>query len=329
MKKTRKKVLRTIDLFAGIGGIRKGFEKAGFETVFANDFEPKCKITYDLNFKSIPLTIKDIREIDIDELPKFDFVLGGFPCQAFSVAGYREGFNDKKGRGNLFFNIAEIIEKKKPTGFLLENVKNLQNHDNGKTFKVIIKTLEDLGYEVKTKVLNSMDYGNIPQNRERVYIVGFKKGTGYLSKFEFPEKIKRTKKILDILENPKDIDKKYYYNDKPLFKKLKGYPFVKGSVYQWRRQYVRENKSGVSPTLTANMGTGGHNVPIVKDSRGIRKLTPRECARLQGFPDTFKLPAITDSHLYKQLGNSVSVPVIERVAKQMHLAIEKNSLSKH
>ncbi|MFA6076709.1 MAG: DNA cytosine methyltransferase [Candidatus Paceibacterota bacterium] len=309
------KKYRTIDLFAGVGGIRIGFEKAGFNTVFANDFEPKCKDTYDLNFKDTALTVEDIRKIKISDLPQFDFLLGGFPCQAFSIAGYRHGFKDD--RGNLFFDVARIIDERKPIGFLLENVKNLYNHDNGNTFRVILKTLDELGYDVKAEILNSMHYGNVPQNRERIYIVGFRKDTGYINSFEFPEKIERNKTVLDILEKPEFIDQKYYYNDKPLFEKLKKYDFEIGDVYQWRRQYIRHNKSGVCPTLTANMGTGGHNVPLVRDSRGIRKLTPRECARLQGFPNSYKLPNISDSHLYKQFGNSVSISVIGRIANNI------------
>lgn len=314
-----RKDFRTIDLFAGVGGIRIGFEKAGFKTVFANDFEPKCKDTYDLNFKDSKLVVEDIRKISIDDLPEFDFLLGGFPCQAFSIAGYRQGFNDVKDRGNLFFDIAKIIEARKPEGFLLENVKNLKSHDGGKTFKIIEKTLLDLGYHVKIKVLNSMEYGNIPQNRERIYIVGFK-DENHSEKFSFPEPVKLTTKITDLLEQ--DVDEKYYYNGKPLFKRLKDYVKEEGKVYQWRRQYVRENKSGVCPTLTANMGTGGHNVPIIKDGKGIRKLTPLECARIQGFPVIYKLPRIADSALYKQFGNSVSVPVVETVAKQIMKAME-------
>ena len=314
-----KRGFRTIDLFAGVGGIRIGFEKAGFKTVFANDFEPKCKDTYDLNFKDSKLVVEDIRKISIDDLPEFDFLLGGFPCQAFSIAGYRQGFNDVKNRGNLFFDIAKIIEARKPEGFLLENVKNLKSHDGGKTFKIIEKTLLDLGYHVKIKVLNSMEYGNIPQNRERIYIVGFK-NENHSEKFSFPEPVKLTTKITDLLEQ--DVNEKYYYNGKPLFKRLKDYVKEEGKVYQWRRQYVRENKSGVCPTLTANMGTGGHNVPIIKDKKGIRKLIPLECARIQGFPVTYKLPKIADSALYKQFGNSVSVPVVEAVARQMMKAME-------
>jgi DNA (cytosine-5)-methyltransferase 1 len=310
---------RTLDLFAGIGGIRLGFEKAGFTTVFANDFEKTCKETYDLNFKTSKLIVEDIRKIAIDDLPEFDFLLGGFPCQAFSIAGYRKGFNDKD-RGNLFFDIARILDARHPAGFLLENVKNLKGHDGGKTFKIIEKTLTDLGYYIKTKVLNSMEYGNVPQNRERIYIVGFK-NKQYADNFEFPERKKLKISIPDILED--NVNEKYYYNGKPLYKKIKNDVKKIGTVYQWRRKYVRENKKGVCPTLTANMGMGGHNVPIIKDKKGVRKLTPRECASIQGFPINFKLPKkLADSSLYKQLGNSVSVPVIETVARQIKKAIE-------
>jgi len=319
VSKKTKHGFKTIDLFAGVGGIRLGFENAGFQTVFANDFEPQCKNTYDLNFKDSKLVVEDIRKIGIDDLPKFDFLLGGFPCQAFSIAGYRQGFNDEKGRGNLFFDIARILDARKPEGFLLENVKNLKSHDGGKTFKIIQETLENLGYHLKIKVLNSMEYGNIPQNRERVYMVGFR-NKNYSEKFEFPSPVKLTVKITDLLE--KDVPEKYYYNGKPLFEKLKGSVKEEGKVYQWRRQYVRENKSGVCPTLTANMGMGGHNVPIIKDKKGIRKLTPLECFRIQGFPKDYALPKISDSSLYKQAGNSISVPVVEAVAKQMMKAME-------
>lgn len=327
-----KKKIKTIDLFAGIGGIRMGFEKAGFKTVYANDFDAKCKITYDLNFNNPHLTLKDIttqtrkkQKSVLDDIKniKYDVLLGGFPCQAFSIAGYREGFKDKKGRGDLFFYIAEIIEKTKPKAFLLENVKNLKSHDKGKTYRIIKETLEGLGYYVTEEVLNSKDYGNLPQNRERIYIVGFKYKSNF-NRFSFPNKIKRTQKIKDILE--KNVDDFYYYNNKPLWKKIKKYPFKKGLVYQWRRVYVRENKTGLCPTLTANMGTGGHNVPIIKDNKGVRKLTPLECARLQGLNE-IKFPSnMAKSSLYKQVGNSVSVPVITRIAKKIKISLEKSKI---
>lgn len=312
-------MLKTIDLFAGIGGIRIGFENAGFETVFSNDFEPTCKTTYDLNFSHPQLYIQDIRNIDPTNIPDFDFLLGGFPCQAFSIAGHRQGFDDEKDRGNLFFYIAKILEAKQPEGFLLENVKNLVGHDNGNTFKVITSVLNNLGYKFHYKVMNTMEYGNVPQNRERVYIVGFKTDD-YYNNFKFPQPVTLTKTVRDYLEPT--VDKKYYYNGKPLYDRIKDDVIDESKIYQWRRKYVRENKKNVCPTLTANMGSGGHNVPIIKDSIGIRKLTPLECVRLQGFPETYKLPDISNSALYKQAGNSVSVPVIEAIAKQIRVAMD-------
>jgi len=313
------KNFKTIDLFAGVGGIRLGFEAEGFETIFANDFEPQCKETYDLNFDGTKLFVEDIREIDEKKIPDFDFLLGGFPCQAFSIAGYRDGFDDKKGRGNLFFDIVRILKEKKPMGFMLENVKNLQTHDEKKTYTFIKKTLENLGYHVTEKILNSMEFGNVPQNRERIYIVGFRNRKHY-ERFNFPDKITLKRKVSDLLED--EVDEKYYYDNKPLYPKLKRGITKSNTVYQWRRKYVRENKKGVCPTLTANMGTGGHNVPIIKDKKGIRKLTPLECARIQGFPAHYTLPKkLSDSALYKQFGNSVTVTVVQAVARQIKKAI--------
>lgn len=312
-KKNMKEGFRTLDLFAGVGGVRLGFERAGFKTIFANDFDKTCKDTYDLNFKEPKLTIKDIWKVDIKELPEFDILLGGFPCQAFSIAGYRKGFNDKE-KGNLFFRIAEILEERKPTAFLLENVKNLKGHDKGKTFKIIKKTLEDLGYTIKTKVLNSMTHGNIPQNRERIFIVGFL-DKNKAEAFDFPKEILLTKNFRQFTAD--EAEDKYYYNDKPLYKRIRDDINSEFTVYQWRRKYVRANKKGVCPTLTANMGLGGHNVPIIKNHKGIRKLTPRECFLLQGFPKNFKLPELADSKLYHQAGNSVTISVVQRIAENM------------
>lgn len=317
------KELRTLDLFAGVGGIRLGFEKAGFKTVFANDFDKTCKETYDLNFSKPKLNTEDINKLKISQIPKFDILLGGFPCQAFSIAGYRKGFKDDKGRGNLFFKIAKIIDKKRPKAFLLENVKNLKGHDKGNTFKIIKETLEGLNYNIKTEVLNGMIHGNIPQNRERIFIVGFldeKKANA----FEFPKPIKLTQKFRDFIENK--VDEKYFYNNKPLFKRIKGDIDSEDTVYQWRRKYVRANKKGVVPTLTANMGLGGHNVPIIKNGKIIRKLTPRECFMLQGFPKKFKLPKLVDSKLYHQAGNSVVVPVVQRIAENMVEVLKNGKL---
>jgi len=329
MKRTNnnmEKEFRTLDLFAGIGGIRLGFDSVGFKTIFSNDFDKTCKDTYDLNFEEPKLLIKDIWKVEIESLPEFDILLGGFPCQAFSIAGYRKGFKDDKGRGNLFFRIAEILEARKPTAFLLENVKNLKGHDKGKTFKIIKKTLEDLGYHIKAKVLNTMTHGNIPQNRERIFIVGFL-DKEKAEAFDFPKEIPLTKSFKEFVAN--EADDKYYYNDKPLFERIKDDINSEETIYQWRRKYVRANKKGVCPTLTANMGRGGHNVPIIKNHKGIRKLTPKECFLLQGFPESFKLPEnIADCHLYHQAGNSVSVPVIQRIAENIMIVLNGGKINK-
>ena len=239
-----------IDLFAGIGGIKIGFEKAGFECVFSNDFDKNCKTTYDFNFagKQKSLICADIAEVSSNLIPDFEVLAGGFPCQPFSIAGYRKGFTDE-GRGDLFFEIIRILEDKKPIAFLLENVKNLKTHNNGETLRIIYKKLKKLGYYIDDKVLNTMEYGNIPQNRERIYIVGFLNQEAF-NRFSFPKKIKLTKTIHDCLES--NVDEKYYYNGKPLYEKLKKEITKENTIYQWRRKYVRENKSDVCPTLTAN-----------------------------------------------------------------------------
>ena len=212
--------MKTIDFFAGIGGIRKGFEDAGFDPVFANDFDPQCKITYDPNSSNIKMTVGDIADIKSEDISPYNFLLAGFPCQPFSIAGYQHGFNDLKGRGNLFFEIIRILKDIQPEGFLLENVKNLKNHDDKRTFRVIEKTLKDLGYSFKAEILNSMDYGNVPQTRERIYIVGFKTRK-WTDNFEFPECIPLTVKYRDLLDE--DVPDRYYYNGKPLYEKLKDF----------------------------------------------------------------------------------------------------------
>ncbi len=315
--------MKFIDLFAGIGWIRIWFESAWFECVFSNDFDKYCKITFDTNFSDFfenkhEMILWDIRDINSQDIPEFDILTWWFPCQPFSIAWYRQWFDDKNNRWNLFFDIIRILSQKKPKAFLLENVKNLKTHDNWNTIKVIYEELEKLGYKVTDKVLNTMEYGNIPQNRERIYIVWFLDESAY-NRFSFPDKIPLTKTIHDCLE--KNVDDKYYYNNKSLYEKLKDSVIDKKTVYQRRRQYVRENKNKVCPTLTANMGTWWHNVPIILDNKWIRKLTPRECANFQWFPSDYQLPNIVDSQLYKQFWNSVSIPVVKRVAENMKFAL--------
>ena len=314
-QKTMNNNIKVASLFAGIGGICYGFKQAGAEIVWANEIDKDACKTYRRNFGDEYLVEGDIKEIDPNTIPDIDILNGGFPCQAFSVAGYRKGFDDE--RGNLFFEITRILEVKKPKAILLENVKNLEGHDHGNTFKVIEEQLKLLGYHVHHKVLNTMEYGNVPQNRERIYIVGFLSKEAY-DKFTYPEEISLTKNIHDIIDVTDKKPLGLYYENSKYYPELVKTMTKKDTVYQWRRVYCRENKSNVCPTLTANMGTGGHNVPLILDDFGIRKLTPEECVGFQGFPEEFSFPNdIGNASKYKQAGNSVSVPVIKRIAENM------------
>lgn len=313
------KKYRVGELFAGIGGIGLAFQKAGFELIWANEIDEKACITYATNF-SHTLINKDMKEVDPKDLPNVDILTGGFPCQAFSIAGYRKGFKDD--RGNLFFDILRYIYALKPKVVFLENVKNLTSHDKGRTFSIIQKELTKAGYYIKSNVLNTAKYSDVPQNRERIYIVCFR-DKEIAEKFKFPKPVNKTKEIRSLLE--KNVSSEYSYNNSKYFDKLKATMTNPNTIYQWRRIYVRENKNNLCPTLTANMGTGGHNVPlIVENNNNIRKLTPRECARFQGFPDSYKLPDnLPKSSLYKQIGNSVSVPVVNAIAKNIVKALEE------
>lgn len=311
--------------FAGVGGIELGFTQTNqFEVKYANEFDKNARITYQLNHPSTNLDDRDVHEVSPNDIPDCDVIMGGFPCQAFSIAGFRKGFKDI--RGNLFFEMLRMIEAKKPEIVFIENVKNLIGHADGKTFKVIREALVSNGYYLKWQVLNSKDYGNIPQNRERIYLIGFKHQATF-DNFEFPKPIARTTNLHDIIDFNNAVDDKYYYKAgvQSFYPTLAKEMTSTQTVYQWRRQYVRENKSGVVPTLTANMGTGGHNVPLIRtNTKKIRKLTPKETFNAQGFPKDFKLPDnVSNGQLYKQAGNSVSVPVIHRIAEQITTALNK------
>jgi DNA (cytosine-5)-methyltransferase 1 len=311
------KKYKFIDLFAGTGAFSLALESnKNFKCVFANDFVETSKQIYNLNNKNSKFVLGDINSIDVKTIPKHDILCGGFPCQPFSIAGKQKGFEDK--RSNVFWKILEIIKYHKPKIILLENVKNLKTHDKKRTYKTIEKNLSDLGYYIKSSILNTSKITNIPQHRERIYIICFRNKILY-DKFDFDFPKIKNKKINNFLDNI--IDEKYYY-----IEKLKVYDKVKKSVtkhindnvlYQYRRYYVRENKNNVCPTLTANMGGGGHNVPLLLDDKGIRKLTPRECFNLQGFPKDFKLPDLSDSALYKLAGNAVSVPVVKLIVDKL------------
>lgn len=329
-------------LFAGIGGICMAFLNEGYEVKWANEFDQKACYTYRHNFQH-PLYEQDINDFQHPEkLGYVDVITSGFPCQAFSIAGYRQGFADQKGRGNLFFETARFIDAIQPKAYLLENVKNLVSHDQGRTFAIIKNILtQELNYSFIPFILNSKDYGNVPQTRERIYIVGFQ-GEGHVvadinenvnenllldqqscsAKFKIPHKIELLKTIQDIITQ-KTVDPSYYYfSDHRYYEKLKEAMVREDTLYQWRRVYVRENKSNLCPTLTANMGTGGHNVPLVKVGNQIRKITPEEGLAFQGFNPNFSFPPkLAKSHRYKQVGNSVTVPVVQRIALNIQMSL--------
>lgn len=325
------RTLKTIDLFAGIGGIRKGFERTGrFQTVYANDFDKHCKLTYDKNFEDVKLTLKDIRNVSMHtgEIPQFDFVLSGFPCQPFSVGAHGKGFDDHKGRGNLFEEIVRLLKESKevhgelPLGFMLENVKNLKTHDSKRTYQIIHDSLAELGYHIDSKVYNSLQFG-VAQSRERIYIVGFRTPE-LLEAFEWPEPTHQPHeyvKVKDILDP--QVEARFYYDGKPLGDKIGSVVTNPDWVYNYRRNYVRPQKQGFAPTLVASMGLGGHNVPIIRDSKGMRKLTPNECAKLQGYYDLHIPIGSSDQQIYKQIGNSVTVPVIKAIAAKIADAVEQ------
>ena len=306
-----------IDLFAGIGGMRIAFENVGGECVLTCEINPDALTTYKTNFASATDHVyhNDILTLTEEIVPKHDVLVAGFPCQPYSIAGLRKGLRDERG-GDVFLSILRILKEKQPQVFMLENVKGMLNHDKGETFKFMTKSLSECGYHLTQQVLNSMEYANVPQNRERVFVIGFR-DKSKLDKFDFPTKIELTKTIHDCLETER-VSPEFYYDDRyECFTEISKSVKSKDTLYQWRRQYVRENKSNACPTLTANMGSGGHNVPLVLDGFGIRKLTPRETANFQGFPKSYKLPKIANSKLYHQFGNSVTVPLITKIAEQI------------
>jgi DNA (cytosine-5)-methyltransferase 1 len=309
--------IKMIDLFAGTGAFTRAFEDTKkVECIFANDMVEASKVIYDTNFNH-KLTLGDLNDIKVESIPKHNILISGIPCQSFSIAGKRLGFEDK--RSNVFWKVLEIIDYHKPSCVIIENVKNLTSHDEGKTFEIIRENLIKRDYHITYNILDTSKITGIPQHRERIYIVCFKSKENY-DKFEslgglnFPIIPKAS--ISSMLE--KNIPEKYYYTEKSsTWELVKNSIVKKDTVYQYRRVYVRENKSNECPTLTANMGGGGHNVPLILDDKGIRKLTPRECFNFQGFPSDYKLPNISDSALYKLAGNAVSVPVVRLIANRI------------
>lgn len=307
-----------VDLFAGIGGMRLAFEKYNFSCLLTCELDPYALKTYKLNFQTNQNHSyhNDLLTLDFATVKKYDILLAGFPCQPYSIAGLRKGLNDNRG-GEIFNAMIQMLKITRPKAFLLENVRGLKSHDEGKTLQYMITKLEECGYYISgTEILNSMDHANIPQNRERLFIVGFKNKSKAKS-FNFPHKVPLTKTIMDMIQEPTKNSHYYYSNRYPKFPEIKEGIKKKDTLYQWRRVYVRENKSKACPALTANMGTGGHNVPLLKNDYGIRKLTPKEVANFQGFPNKYTFPKnMLENKIYKQLGNSVTVPLIEKFAKE-------------
>ena len=301
---------RVASMFSGIGGICLGFKQAGFEIVWANDIDRAACRTYRHNFGDHYLVEGDIRDIDADSLPDFEVLTAGFPCQPFSIAGRQKGFKDK--RGNLFFEITRIVDVKRPPVIFLENVANLIEHDEGKTFLVIYNSLAQFGYTVYYKVMAANNYGNLPQIRKRIYIVALRDEEKI---YHHPDPVPLKVLSDQIINRHIKKDSLYYYNGLPLYDYLKDNMWDKDAIYRITDHEVRRTKNAMCPTLTANMGTYPDRVPVVWDDYGIRKLTIRECLDFQGFPKNFEFPKeISLDDAYKQLGNTVCVPVIKRIA---------------
>lgn len=300
--------MRIIDLFAGIGGIRLGFEQAvkDIKCVFTSEIDKYAIKTYIENYGNENIA-GDITLIHEEDVPDHDILLAGFPCQPFSQAGLKKGFSDT--RGTLFFDIERILLKKRPKAFLLENVKQLKGHNNGNTLKFILKHLQNAGYNVFYDILKAKDFG-IPQNRERIYIVGF---LDHSINFIFPEPLNLPTRVGDILET--DVDQKYTISDKLWagHQRRKAENRTKGKGFGY--SLVNCN-SEYTNTISARYYKDGSEILIEQTSRNPRKLTPREAARLQGFPDSFKIP-VSDVQAYKQFGNSVCVPVIVAIAEKI------------
>lgn len=304
-----------IDLFAGIGGMRIAYENAGGHCVYSNEWNKYSQQTYFANFGEQP--DGDITKVNADDIPNHDILVAGFPCQPFSIAGVSKkqsmgkatGFEDKT-QGTLFFDVCRILKAKRPKAFMLENVKNLKSHDRGRTFRVITESLEELNYEVFHAILDGQYY--VPQHRERILIIGFdRERYGRDISFSFDIEPVTPKPVMrDILE--REVDSKYTLSDK-LWVYLQNYA-AKHRAAGNGFGYGIADPDSISRTLSARYYKDGSEILIAQENKNPRRLTPRECARLQGFPDSFKIP-VSDTQAYKQFGNSVVVPLMENVAK--------------
>lgn len=308
--------LKVGSLFSGIGGIDLAFESAGFEISWALEKDAACCKTYRHNFHKTVLIEDDIRNVEPTTLPKVDVITAGFPCQSFSIAGKQRGFDD--ARGHLFFEIEKFIRANNPRYVFLENVPNLIEHDEGRTFLVIHNVLAELNYSIRYRVLRASEYGGLPQIRDRIYIVAFREQAD-CDNFEFPNKIDLNISIEDILHREQKKHDFYYYDiNDTFYKKASKIVTKQDSIYRVYHDSIKITQNSMCPTLTASMGTTKNQVPLVIDAHGLRKLTVRECLGFQGFPKNFYFPkTITINDAYKQIGNSVCVPVIAVIAKKI------------
>lgn len=323
-------------LFAGVGGFCQAFKNAGFDVTWANELDSFAAKTYRHNHPDVRLLEKSIVELSVigDSLESVDILTAGFPCQPFSVAGDKLGFNDPRGR--LFFEVIRLLKEfgaERPKIVLLENVKNLMHHDKGKTFAKVMDEIQAAGYwfmQKNTAVLNTCVHTDIPQNRERLFMVAFSWDAFSYNDFSFPLPMPTKRNRTEFLDLHQKGPEELYFDPDSKYGKMFVDSMANGdpdSVYLLRKYFVRENKSDTFFTLTANMGEGGHNVPVIRDNWGIRKLTPEECSRLQGFRDSFfSFPdEISRTQRYRQMGNAVTVDLIEKLAKECYRQLEQHA----
>ena len=307
--------MKVCSLFCGIGGIDLAFEQAGHEIIWANDDNKFACMTYRHNFPKVNLVKADIRSIDKSTIPDCDIVTAGFPCQPFSVCGKQKGFSDE--RGNLFFEVGKVIDAKQPKIVFLENVANLTEHDNGKTFNIIHNELAGRGYYIRYIIADACDYG-IPQHRTRTYVVAFK-SKSECDNFVFPKKVSLGKRITDIIDLSVKADERYYYSQGTAkYERLNKAITDKNQLYRFSDWGIQSSKDGIAFTLKANMGTYPNRIPIIKDDFDIRNITPRECLALQGFSPSFAFPdSVPEREQYKQAGNTVCISAVNSIAKKL------------
>ena len=312
--------MRVCSLFSGIGGIDLAFQQAGFKIVWANELDHDAAKTYRLNLGDGHLIECDIRKVQTENIPDFDVLVAGFPCQSFSIAGKQKGFDDP--RGQLFYEIARVVSAKRPKIVFLENVANLVEHDDGKTFLSVYNALVPYGYTLKYRVMDALDYGNLPQHRPRIFIVAFLEND-MCERFCFPNEIRRTLKLNDVLFKDQKHDPIYYISENdPQFDHIRSSFKDDTFMYQYRSSNKTYTMHRLSPALVASMGDHPERIPIIKDDYGFRRITPYECLALQGFPKDYRFSKISMASAYRQCGNSVAVPVVKRIAEQIKKVME-------